>query len=542
MRGRVALLSLLSILSLAVALVAVPGGATAAPVTKAASARTSAVTSSSLGKSSPTFTGPAATGCASAGCALLTGPFPAPSTAGLTASSPAVAAGAAAAKNLAAAAATSDAHHLVPSALARSASASASVSTGAKASAKAGADPISPAPTVSCQPLGPGCDNVSSSAGGAVGVKGLNAVDSGTLPTNPQGDIEPPDQGLCAGNGYRRRDEQHRRDHGLQPAPAPAVVAIPLDTVMGLTGRGWSSGGDPSCVFDHDNGGHWFFTEIVSASTEASGGPFSGCFAGMANGCYEAIAVTVGSNPFGPYNVYFAQRQLQPGRAGLPLPAQRLREDRDLARRVPDDVRRVPAPACDAAGSGRRRLQRSAGVRVRQERDGKGPAGHRARRKARTGTSTSPSRTWACCRRQTGPAPPITRTISPASRAGFQVIPAQPPDSCQFDNSHGGSAFMLASPDFTGLPTPAAAGHNRLAVFDWTGLRGLNSYNCSPAAASSSAASYSPTCCPTTTDRPARGPRPQKAGPIPLGDECGAAGLSTAQPAAGDLPRGHDRH
>ena len=45
MRGRVALLSLLSILSLAVALVVAPLGATAAPVTKAASARTSAVTS-----------------------------------------------------------------------------------------------------------------------------------------------------------------------------------------------------------------------------------------------------------------------------------------------------------------------------------------------------------------------------------------------------------------------------------------------------------------------------------------------------------------
>ena len=55
--------------------------------------------------------------------------------------------------------------------------------------------------------------------------------------------------------------------------------AIPLDTVMGLTSRGWSSGGDPSCVFDSSNGGHWFFTEIVSASSEASGGPFTGCFA-----------------------------------------------------------------------------------------------------------------------------------------------------------------------------------------------------------------------------------------------------------------------
>jgi len=64
------------------------------------------------------------------------------------------------------------------------------------------AAPISPAPTVSCQPLGPGCDPISASAAGAVGVKGLNAVDSGTLSTNPLGESVPADQGLCAGNGY----------------------------------------------------------------------------------------------------------------------------------------------------------------------------------------------------------------------------------------------------------------------------------------------------------------------------------------------------
>ncbi|HUY25544.1 MAG TPA: hypothetical protein VMV09_09645, partial [Candidatus Saccharimonadales bacterium] len=45
---------------------------------------------------------------------------------------------------------------------------------------------------------------------------------------------------------------------------------ISLDTLMGLTGKGWSSGGDPSCLYDYSNGGHWFFTEIVSASPEAS--------------------------------------------------------------------------------------------------------------------------------------------------------------------------------------------------------------------------------------------------------------------------------
>ena len=55
---------------------------------------------------------------------------------------------------------------------------------------------------MSCQPLGPGCDSISRSAGGAVGVSGLDAVDSAQNTTNIFKDIEPPDQGLCAGNKY----------------------------------------------------------------------------------------------------------------------------------------------------------------------------------------------------------------------------------------------------------------------------------------------------------------------------------------------------
>ena len=99
-------------------------------------------------------------------------------------------------------------------------------------------------------------------------MKGLNAVDSGSLATNPNGDIEPPDQGLCAGNGdvveTNNIGEIMVFNTALQRQSAP----ISLDTIMGLSSRAWSSGGDPSCEFDSSNGGHWFFTEIVSASAE----------------------------------------------------------------------------------------------------------------------------------------------------------------------------------------------------------------------------------------------------------------------------------
>ena len=59
------------------------------------------------------------------------------------------------------------------------------------------------------------------------------------------------------------------------------------------------------------------------------------------------------------------------------------------------------------------------------------------------------------------------------------MIPAQAPDPSQYDNSFGGSGFMLATTDFYGfaggLPS---AGANQIAVFDWTGQSALNSPNC----------------------------------------------------------------
>ena len=165
MRYKIALLSLLALP--AMLLVATGGAAAAAPHTSAA-----AVTSSSLGSFQPTFTGPAATGCASPGCHLLTGPFRTPSTAHLSASQ----------------------------ALSVPATPQAMPLLRPHVPALSNA-PTVQIPTVSCQPLRAGCDTISSFAGGAVGVKGINAVDSSAHTTNKFKEVEPPDQGLCAGNG-----------------------------------------------------------------------------------------------------------------------------------------------------------------------------------------------------------------------------------------------------------------------------------------------------------------------------------------------------
>ena len=135
----------------------------------------------------PTFAGPAATGCTGPpACSLLSGPVNTPSTAAV-------------ASGHAAAAALGNTDHAKTMELPDLRQLHVTAAQRRRLDANS---PSQPLPSVSCVPLGRGCDNISTSAGGATGVKGLNAVDSASLPTNPLGDIEPADQGLCAGNGF----------------------------------------------------------------------------------------------------------------------------------------------------------------------------------------------------------------------------------------------------------------------------------------------------------------------------------------------------
>jgi hypothetical protein len=510
-------LAILSILALPITLIVLSGGAASAAKTTGTVKATSHghVKSSSLGTFTPTFTGPAATGCTSPGCDLLTGPFPSPSTAGLTASSPAAAAAAknaATAKKLAAAAAATDGPHAMPDPVFKK-------------------DPADPTPpSVSCQPLGPGCDPISMSAGGAKGVKGLNAVDSGTLSTNTlvPPDIEPADQGLCAGNGYVVEDNNIGEilvfNQRLQRKSAP----IPLDTLMGLTGLGYSSGGDISCLYDANNGGHWFYTEIVSTNSEGSGGPFAGCFSGtVANDCLEGVAVTVGSNPFGPYNVYFVNANYNPKEPGYPYlfnDFAKISTTQDafllFYDEFPDNGSFPGIGGGFFNGSQEFAFDKNAleqGLPVTKPNGKPNPAFN----VAIDNMGLLPTPDGTCASDNTDHLPGLT--------CWYQTIPAQAPDQTQFDNSHGGSGFMLSSLDFYGQ------GDSRFAVFDWTGLRSLNSFNCSAC----SAVHFGGQLFSGVQFYYDEGfLAAQKSGPIPLGDECGAAGLSVGTPPPASCPEG----
>ncbi len=510
------LLAVLAGLALPISVLAAAApGASASPVNYH---RRSAITSTSLGTFSPTFVGPAATGCAS-GCDLLSGPFVTPSTSSYALGSAKAGAAARTAKaDMAArqaAAARLSAAGRLPAALAHT--------MPSPVLAKGGPDPAPP--TVNCDQPGSGCDRISLSPGGATGVKGLNAVDSGTLSTNPNGDIEPADQGLCAGNGYVVEANNLGEILIFDTRLNRISSVIPLDTLMGLTGKGWSSGGDVMCQYDYSNGGHWFFTEFVSASTEASGGPFSGCFAGVAGTCYEGIAVTKGSNPFGPYNVYFLNANYNPAEPGAPYLLNDFTKtavSRDAFLLFYDEFPLVKAGIGGGFFNGaqefafdKNALERGLPVTFGNGR----PDPFFNVAIENMGTLATPDGTCAS-----------DNTLhQPAITCWYSVIPAMPPDPSQYDNSHGGSAFMLDTLDFYGQ------GDTRIAVFDWTGLRALNSFGCFACGA----LRFGGQLFSGVNYYYGEGVgAAQKAGPIPLGNECGLAGLSTGTPAPASCPEG----
>lgn len=470
------------VVRLASVMALVGGSVVAAGVSVSSGTAGASVTTTNLGTVTPTFVGSAATGCAS-GCDLLTGPNVTPSTANLQQGS----VGAVGHRPL-----TPTGGPAAPSPIPL------------RTIKKNGHPNVAP-PSVSCQ-TGTGCSTVSLSAGGAVGVKGLNAVDSGTtayLSGNPFYDIEPSDQGLCAGNGYVVESDNIGEMKVFNTSLSSSSSTIPLDSVMGLTGLGWSSGGDISCVFDPSNGGHFFITEIVSASPESSGGPFGGCFAGVPNTCYEGIAVTQGADPFGPYNVYFANANYNPAANTGSGPAGTILNDfAKIA--TSQDAFLMMWDAFPLYG----------GFNGAQE--------FAFNKSAMENGLSATDPTFNVAIEDMGSYNNPDGTCASGTGAGpcwYSVIPVEPPDAASWDNSFGGSAFMLASLDFNGQ------GDTRMAAFDWTGLSDLTSSGCS----SCGGVQFGGTLISGTELYYGEGTQAfeaaQKVGPIPLGSECQAAGL-----------------
>ena len=289
-------------------------------------------------------------------------------------------------------------------------------------------------PTVSCVPALAGCDTISSSGGGAsTNLHAMAATDNQLLYGQ---DIEPPDQGLCAGNGFAMEsinlgEIQVFDGSTLNPASSP----MSLDSLMDLTAKGWSSGGDIMCLYDPDNGGHWFITEFVSTNTEASGGPFTGCFAGTFDSCREGMAVSSGSDPLtSTWNIYFldpnALSSTDPGAGYLLNDFAKMGNTRDALLLFYDEFNQSPSglPACPAYGcNGFNGSQEFALQKSALE------AGASTVNVVHENMGTDPT------------IQPPDGSCTDGLICWYQNIPAQSPSDSNFDNAFGGTGFMVGS-------------------------------------------------------------------------------------------------
>ena len=394
-------------------------------------------------------------------------------------------------------------------------------SLGAGRRTKARAVPvISPFPTVSCAPAGPGCDVISGSGGAKSNRHGLAATANGELFNE---DIEPPDQGLCAGNGFVMESINIGEIRVFNSKLAPVSGITALDSLMGLSARGWSSGGDIMCEYDAGNGGHWFITEIVSTTSS----PFTGCFAGILDGCLEGIAVSSNNNPLSSsWNMYFLDPNLEiptaPGAGHLLNDYGKMGMTRDAFLFFYDEFNLSGSlPACPSYG-----CDQFNGAQEFAIQKSALELGFASANLVHENMGTDPF------------IQPPDGSCDSGSTAGvtcwYQVIPANSA-SGQFDNNYGGTGFMAATLDFNSFTFGNGPGDNRAAAFYWTGLSHLNSFGCGACGLISFGGqlftgleSYidSGQACPASAGNPC-GLAAQRFGVLDDGTNCGALGLAS---------------
>jgi hypothetical protein len=362
--------------------------------------------------------------------------------------------------------------------------------------------------------------------------------------------VEPPDQAVCA-NGQYVMEVLNLGEVQIYGASTLAPVSngyTTLDSLMGLGNHasGWSSAGDISCLYDANNGGHWFITEIVSTTPETplvSGGqpgPFQGCFAGVYDTCREGLAVSATNNPLGKYNVYFVDPNKAdsgvPGAGYLLNDFAKIGNTRDAFLMFFDtfNFNGATFPACPAYGcEGFDGAQQIAFNKNALEQGLPAKDINAAFENMGNAANLYPIPA-------NGSFQPVPVSCFSGTYAGiscwYAVIPAQSPDPSQFDNNNGGTGFMIASLDAI---DPVSNGDNRLAVFDWTHLSGLDGgTGCSGCGGILFGGQilkspltyrdlYSGNCLAQYGGICNLGD--QKAGTTPLADYCGAAGLTFTQ-------------
>jgi hypothetical protein len=157
---------------------------------------------------------------------------------------------------------------------------------------------------------------------------GLNAYDSGQsnfISGFGPLDVEPPDQGLCAGGGYVLETVnlavQVYNSTSFTPVsgvtPLANLVGFPIDQQFGVSkvGGGYILS-DPRCLFDTGTG-HWFisFLYLGGRGVFSHGGRFP---LGANTFGAEFVLASTGHSPMGPFDIYMINVSSDPLASNCP--------------------------------------------------------------------------------------------------------------------------------------------------------------------------------------------------------------------------------
>ena len=180
------------------------------------------------------------------------------------------------------------------------------------------AEAAAPAAAPDSQPKGPKVDGVAVRPAGAertVSFNGLNLRNQRLANGGNQFTLEPPDQGLCAGNGYVV-ESTNDVIRVFDPSGKPLTGVVDLNTFYGYpaeinraTGASGPFVTDPSCYFDPSSQ-RWFHV-VLTLDTD----PASGAFLGSN---HLDLAVSTSASPLGSWRIYQLPVQ-DDGTQGTPI-------------------------------------------------------------------------------------------------------------------------------------------------------------------------------------------------------------------------------
>ena len=297
-------------------------------------------------------------------------------------------------------------------------------------------------------------------SGGAASAKGLNAFDSGQsnfIPGFGPLDVEPPDQGLCVGNGYvleavnlavQVYTTSFTNVSGV--APLAKLVGFPIDQQFGVNS---SAGGgyllsDPRCLYDTGTG-HWFisFLYLGGLGVFSNNGTFP-----LGNNTYgfEFVLASTTTSPLGGYNIY-----------GINVTSDSLATNCPCFGDQPllgADANALILSTNEFSIFASTNFFNGAQVYLLDK------LGMAAGAKSPNFVHINIGLTVN---------PPDGGGIGCAASGGlycfYSVNPADSPTTSSYDSSNSGTAWALSSLDFTG------AGDNRLAVWSFSGTSSISS-------------------------------------------------------------------